>query len=433
MDNMEVEQSQPSLTPKQYQNFRHFVRICRSAFVAMSNSGLPLIDELLPLCSGNPVVLHTLLALASRRDIDHLEATGAPNPYDAALSEVQRHVSSMDDGDLADPLRIQASISTALLLTLLSFSGPSDDWHHHTSRVVSLIDCIELTTMKATRSGNFLLMCAAHLDIPAFSVGKMRSSIHAWRKWGMSNTNWQAARQGQGNQEDSPFLPFEVLTGYPASIVSLIFEASMSADRNSVDSLEPQDQRYTVTADGQPIEERDAEWKLQLDLERWCMPPIPPKMTRIERQALLTGWKTMHKSVMLFHMRRKGFRSNLLVMLPNQLAVGARGLVEDIVIGVKWLLLSWESDQVPMANAMAWPLAVAGCECGVPGLEPMTEDVTWCLDTMMKYFGMKHLAHLKTLLHLVWAQKQRHPDQHQGHFMSLELAANLKQLTVPLF
>ncbi|ETS75789.1 hypothetical protein PFICI_12733 [Pestalotiopsis fici W106-1] len=398
----------------------------------MSSSGLPLIDELLPLCSGNPVMLDTLLSLASRRDVDHVQAAaGAPNPYDTALNEVQHYVSSLDDADLADPLRIQAPISTVLLLTILSFAGPSEDWHHHTSRVVSLIDCIDLTGMKASRSGNFLLMCAAHLDIPAFSVGKTRSSLHAWTKWDLQNTNGQVSTDG--SHPDSSFLPFEVLTGYPVSLVSLIFEASMSADRSSVDSSKPADQRYIVSSEAESEQERDLAWKLQLTLEAWRMPPVPPNMTPMERQALYTGWKTMHKATMLFHMRRKGFRSNLLVLLPTQLAEGARGLVEDIVIGVRWLLLCWESDQVPMANAMAWPIAVAGCECGIPGLEAMTDDVDWCLERMIKYFDMGHLAHLKTLLTSVWAQKQRITETQQGLFMSLELAANLRQLTVPLF
>jgi hypothetical protein len=428
------------LTCTQYADLCKVVlRTLRNTFVAIKDQGIPLIDELLPLCTSSPIVLVSLLSLAAEIRARKNDKSATETSYDTALAAVQRDATTLGDDQWSDPVQIQILISTAIILALLSFSGPGDNWHRHTSRIVSLIDCLDLRELRQKRRGLFLIMTAAAFDVSAFSVGKIGPSINAWQRWCLDQLPASESITPGDTGHVPLFLPFEVLTGYPHSLVSLIVCASQMAESHS----DNRGLRNSTEGDTGRAEaaEQDARL-LGVRIETWEPPPLPPDFCTLQEQALRTAWRAIQKSAIIYHMRRRGFRANVLVPLTGSDNLHqVRNMIDGVLLGLRWLMLVWKSDGIPIANAMTWPIAVIGCECGGPDLEEQTAQLRQVIDAVEKSFGMGHLAMLRKVLDLIWTQKQQEHQQQQldaqsvvtDRFMSLELAANIKGYTVPLF
>jgi hypothetical protein len=385
--------------------------VCRTSLVAIDGYGNPLVTETLHLLTKAPSLLNALLAIASRTRMRYVQfrpdASTVWSPYDRALTEVQRAISLSDNDSDLDALL--AAVIGAHILVILSIEG-LDDWQHHASHIVHLIDCSDVNLIKSSESGMYPVMFAAHVDIGAFALGRSTISTHAWSRWQLDKG---------GDETNSTFCPHEIVTGYPSSLLSLIAEVENCALQF----------RFCENVPGHQLEVATAERaRLQVTLESWEPPPLISDMQVSQKLALQIARRTMHRAVILYHARMHGFYANLLTPLDHYPERARLAMVEDVVFGIRHLIHAFHAHGMPIANAMAWPLAVAGGECSSGGTRSLQPEILALIDETASSFQMSHLQNLKLVLQALWQQASSKADQ--SDHLSIESVARECNLTV---
>jgi hypothetical protein len=386
------------------------LRVCRRSLVAIPDHGNPLVSDILLLCNHAPSLMTALLALAAQ--VRSYQATGNPtallDPYHNALSEFQQDLSHPNTDTMA-------AVAGALVLVVLSTAGPGNDWQHHAAHAIHLLDCTDVEAAKLSRTGLFLVMLAAHYDMTAFTLGRPIAPISAaWSRWQL---------QGTSSSLDDEFLPHEIVTGYPAALISLISELDICASHLCSSS-------HPMNGPA-PNNEHLSEWaRLRHKLEAWRPRCLPEHMLDVHKSSRRIARKCMHYAAILYHNRIFGFRANLLNPLPNGMATA--NMVEDILINIKQLLQHYSVDAIPTGNAMAWPLAVAGSECGSPVTRYLQADVLSLIEDMAASFSMSHLRPLGTVFRTLWLRYERYETSSTSNYLSLEIVAQEHDLTILL-
>ncbi|KAF2012914.1 hypothetical protein BU24DRAFT_453221 [Aaosphaeria arxii CBS 175.79] len=374
------------LEPRQNQQFRQFMRVCRTSLVAIKGYGHPMLTESLSLFHDRPALLDALFAIASQ--VDDYRSTGDAvallEPYHRVLRDMQSLLGDhrQNPRDFRE-VRLACALS-ALVLLLLSMSSTNSDWEYHASHLVHLINSSNVDVLKETPLGLALIMLAAHMDIAAFAIGRTVVPTCAWSRWHLDE------------QHDAFAVPFqihEINTGVPASLLSIISKLDQCA------SLSESCRGTLGHSSAVLTTERERLWML---LEAWQPQSLPESMLSHQRSALRIARRTLHRAAMLFHARVYGFHANLLDPLDHLSETTGASLVEEIVTGIRHLLHDFKDNANPIGNAMAWPLAVAGSECGSESNKFLQHEVVSLIHDMADSFYMLHLTPLEQLLRNLW-------------------------------
>ncbi|KAM5350944.1 hypothetical protein ACJ41O_003667 [Fusarium nematophilum] len=165
-----------------------------------------------------------LAAVGSEAEDQGPEST-APvddDAYHQALVNVRALVEQQDeDGADGAPDTLLAAVAGAIILVILSMAGPDHDWQHHADQIRHLIDSADLSLFSSSPLGRYLLMSAAHMDAPAGSLGRSAPSTSPWSRWGIDSLP---------RPTDKPFSEFEITSGQPSSLASLIARVGHCAE-----------------------------------------------------------------------------------------------------------------------------------------------------------------------------------------------------------
>ncbi|KAM5350945.1 hypothetical protein ACJ41O_003668 [Fusarium nematophilum] len=137
-------------------------------------------------------------------------------------------------------------------------------------------------------------------------------------------------------------------------------------------------------------------------LDFWEPPALPVGFPGHQRLALSTAWKTTVRAAKLFHLRKKGFHSDLSLPITGISQERYVAVVHDMAVGIRFLLDDFKANKTTVANAMAWPLAVLGSECGGASTCHLQSGVVQIIQDISKTFLMPHLRHLLLILRALW-------------------------------
>ncbi|KAM5358085.1 hypothetical protein ACJZ2D_015622 [Fusarium nematophilum] len=385
-----------ALSGPENQDIRLLIRMSRLRFTAINDCGIPFLAELLPLAEWCVTIRNALLALAgflrfqtrpqlgictpelkdSREGQDAPASAAALERYQIALSTLRERTSTLRLADSHDNDVLEV-LGSALLLIVAGFPRtmrPEDshDWSHHMRGMIKLIESLDPNLNTRSSIARLVKDSVAHLDIAAFSLGRLQKSHNCWLKWDMCPPEAPPA---------SDFSSMEVIMGYPKSLltiiatISAVFEEGpssepMSAILDMVKRLHHQvcnvEQPVTPDVASGPFLSTDsiaadALSKLETVLILWKPPEIPARLSSPVAIALTGAWEMMRKAALLY-LWRGGFRANILVSLPAHRAAIASQFIREILFGSQTLLSLLESDFITIMNVMTWPLIVVGNE-----------------------------------------------------------------------
>ncbi|KAL2671596.1 hypothetical protein Neosp_014186 [[Neocosmospora] mangrovei] len=410
------------------------LRVCQRSLVAIEGYGCPLVSELIPLHATSPALLDALLALAGQVRARLLK--GQPLGADPGAADDYPGLAPMDDAyhqalvnvralvehqDVVDGSQdvLLAAIAGAIILVFLSMAGPDHDWQHHAQQITHLIDCADLALFSCSSLGRLLLMSAAHLDTPAGSLGRSTPSTSAWSRWGIDDLP---------RPPDEPFSEFEIIVGQPSSLTSLIARVGHCAESRraqvaTLDSVPSSNDAGRGAADWHYV-------KTLIDF--WEPPAFPPDFPGHQRLVLLTAWRITIRATRLYHLRQLGFYSDLGQPIAGISTESYVATLQDMAVGIRFLLDDFKSNNTTMANAMAWPLAVLGSECGSNSTCHLQRDVVRLIQDVSETFLMSHLHHLLLILQDLWEEQMLPTNSDKGGSLSLESITRKHGLSVPL-
>ena len=394
--------------------------MCQKSLVAINGLGCPIILDLGSLHSTSPALLKALISAAA---LAHPLRRNRPpsqsiwEPYHAALVDVQQLLTSLECRETDSPAPLLNVLVAASTLILLSLHGSGDDWQYHAQQFVHMIDAHSPASISSSRLGLLLVMLAAHVDIQAFSIGRVTVPTHAWLRWDLPTRIQQSQHQG--------FLDFELITGYTGSLVTLIARLSQSSHalRYGECSAESSDE------DERRVERDD----LQKQIDNWTAPSIPDGASTAQRVALPVAWKAIRLAAAIFHRRGQGFHSDLSRPPLGVLEGEHLSMVKEIITSIEHLVHAFRTSGITMGNAMAWPLAVAGSECSHVELVYLQGVVTCLAGEMSDIFFMSHLKLLVSVLQKLWAKHAEMNTALHDEPFSLESLARENGLAIPLF
>ncbi|KAL3487239.1 fungal-specific transcription factor domain-containing protein [Aspergillus germanicus] len=467
--------SRLTLNGQDNQAIRFLVNRFQRSFVAIGESGCPLLDEILPLAGSYPSILSALLALAARlraphtgaerfgpggaATADYLTPSDTGSPASNALSWHQATISGIrskllriqtehtEEGDLKEIL------AASLLLTIFGFPQQINNWSMHVQGMIALIESTDPAMVESLPIARLVRAFAAHNDIYAFSLGRPEESHRAWLNWDI----WP--RESSGARTTNLTL-FEITIGYPESMITLIaimsgaFDDTAKYGRLST-SLHA---RLKHTFDSALATTRlpllrdlhslaapacgGLSWPTMMEviLESWTPPPIPQHISFKLSVAILIAWECIRKAALIY-LWRGGFDANATTPLDPIRGPTAQSYLRQLLHNINGLLSLAETNRITIANAMLWTLVVVGNECcRETGLRA---ELLRVLTRAHEYFSITHFGHGIRLLEELWARVDdalvdREDGQGQGQGwlqrpLHLQALAKELDLCVPLF
>ncbi|KFA45674.1 hypothetical protein S40293_11235 [Stachybotrys chartarum IBT 40293] len=428
------------LTPRQNQDFRLLLRVCQRSLIAIEGFGCPWVAELMPLYTTWPGLLDALLAVAAQvRSRRRRQSTPSPsaaslgfdgpsptsNLYHQTLTHVRAlltdEVSAGDHGFDG----ILAAVASAVILVIMSLGEPDGDWQHHAQQTIHLIDSSVLEQFTtASPLSRLLLTMVAHCDIPGFSLGRTAPLTLAWSRWNIEDLP---------RPTDTPFTEFEVISGIPLSLTSLISRLSEYAEkRRALTNPGTWQQPQQPSHDGG----RNLADKvfLQTLIDLWEPPLLPDTLPGHQKLALLAAWKCTQRAARLYHMRGHGFYSNLLQPIAGISEHTYLSTLQDLVVGISYLMGAFNQTGSCIANSMAWSIAVLGSECGSRITAHLQNRVVQIIHSVAETFLMSHLHRLLLVLQDLWLRQAVHENRNpdRSEHLSLEMLAREHGLCIPL-
>ncbi|KAM5357743.1 hypothetical protein ACJZ2D_015950 [Fusarium nematophilum] len=450
------------LSGPENQDIRLLIRVSKLRFTAINDSGLPLLEALLPLAEWCRTIRNALLALAGllrvqmrqescligAGDEDHaLQASAAAlERYQVALSTLRERVFTLQftnscDGDVLEVL------GSALLLTIAGFprtTRPEDshEWSQHMRGMISLVESLDSSLPAHNGIRRLVEHSVAHLDIGAFALGRTQRSHNAWLRWDIHPPE----------APPSPdFDPLEVAVGYPKSLLTIIATASAVLEKPDGDVdpsiLDLVDRLYQQThaAGRAAIAGLSREhalsinnipsvtlFKLETVLMTWEPPDIPERFSADMVIALTGAWEIMRKAALLY-LWRGGFCADTVAPLSTHRQSTASQYIREILFGIRTLLYLYETQSITLINIITWPLIVVGNECG--GSTQLQHEVESMLQKIQQRFQIEHLKHLSSMLQELWRRFGQYPHVVEDSADSLSLDGLSRELGVclPLF
>ncbi|KAF4994731.1 hypothetical protein FDECE_13038 [Fusarium decemcellulare] len=450
------------LSGPENQDIRLLIRVSKLRFTAINDSGLPLLEALLPLAEWCLTIRNALLALAGllrvkmrqerclfgAEDEEHsLQASAAAlERYQVALSTLRERVFTLQFSNACESDALEV-LGSALLLTIAGFPRtmqPEDshEWSQHMRGMVSLVESLDSSLPAHSGIRRLVKHSVAHLDIGAFALGRTQRSDHAWLRWDIHPPE----------APPSPdFDPLEVVVGYPKSLLTIIATISAALEmpdgdttlsvRDLVDRLYQQTRAGRQASTTNLPEEHASSVnnvtsatmsKLEAVLMMWEPPDVPERFS-VDMVIALTGaWEVMRKAALLYFWRG-GFGADTLTPLPTHTQSMARRYVREILFGLRTLLDLCETQSITLMNIMTWPLIVVGNECG--GSTQLQHEVEAMLRKTQQRFQIEHLKHLSSMLQELWRRFGQYSHGAEDLADSLSLDGLCRELGVclPLF
>lgn len=146
--------------------------------------------------------------------------------------------------------------------------------------------------------------------------------------------------------------------------------------------------------------------ELESSLAKWNPPQMAPDIQPCTTLALNMAWETIRKAAYIYLWRRTGFNANLLQPMRLDRQTMRDSYVTEIISNIKAICSLARTQRISIGNAMLWPLAVIGCECGYQTPGGWDEDVIGLLDSLHDLFSMHHTTRVKEVFQVLW-QMQR--------------------------
>ncbi|EEU34654.1 uncharacterized protein NECHADRAFT_34796, partial [Fusarium vanettenii 77-13-4] len=430
-------------------------------FTAINNSGLPFLDELLPLANWCPTIRNALLALAGllrvqiRQEMSLCyedqrlpESTAALERYQVALSTLRERILALQSNNACENDALEV-LGSALLLTVAGFPRtmrPEDthEWSHHMHGMISLVESLDSSITTHSSIGRLVKESVARLDIGAFALGRTQKGHNAWLRWEIHPPE---------TPPSPDFCALEVIMGYPKSLLTIIAAISTILEEPDDDTLSfvidlvsrlhrqshPVQHTTTATLHPEPalaingIPDATLS-QIESSLILWKPPKIPGRLASHMAVALTGAWEVMRKAALVYFWRG-GFRGNVLAPLPPHRRDVSEHYMREIMFGLYTLLNLYKTHSITMINIMTWPLIVVGNECG--GSTQLQNEVESMLRKLQQRFQIEHLKHLSPMLKELWRRFGEHGNaaEDPGHVNSLSLNSLSKELGVclPLF
>ncbi|KAL2817628.1 fungal-specific transcription factor domain-containing protein [Aspergillus granulosus] len=405
------------------------VHRCQRTLVAIPGYGVPFLRHFLPLAVRSQGVLNALLTLSDRLRLsdaqvrqsyihdgnngflESAEQTILGN-YQEALSRLQSSLLSVQSG-LQD-----AEEAVALSVILLIFGFPGHRvWSVHLNGLIAQIQDPEIPTLDSPSLSLMALNLAAHVDIKAFSLGRAESSQRLWWSGRMHQLEQNVGQQSAGTS----FSDFEVSTGYPESLVTLIALVSavvedIYSDRALDPTIEPYlqsatdnhrtiqhivaDVEFLAASSTQPADSHlDDVLRTELVIAQWKPPPHPESLAVDTSLALATVWEIMRKSVFIYLWRR-GFDTDIRAILSTEYKLRIGRLLREALAGTELVMQAAEQHDITVANALIWPLTVLGNECAWHStLQPKVLEY---FQRLNNHFPIHHSRIVANLLRKLW-------------------------------
>lgn len=434
------------------------------SLVAIGESGCPLLHEILPLAGIYPSILSALLALAAR--LRAPSGSERPGPGSTGDNPIQSDTESPSfealswhqatiSGILSKLLHIQGEqmheddlkeiLAASLLLTMFGFPHQIDNWSLHVQGMISLVESTDPAMVESLSVARLVRAFAAHNDISAFSLGRSDESHRAWLNWDIT------PREGIVK---SNFSPFEIIIGYPETMITLIaimssaFEDTRKFSRLSTSlyaRLKHAFDNATATTrlpllcDSNGVATSSGvSWHTMVEflLESWRPPPTPQHLSFHLSADLLTAWECIRKAALIY-LWRGGFDADATKPLEKTHATTAQSYLRQLLYNIDGLLDLTESKRITVANAMLWTLVVVGNECCRE--IGMRKELLRVLTRAQQYFSITHLEHVIRLLGELWSrvdalgEGSAEADQGWSQPMNLQMLARDMDLCVPLF
>ncbi|GKZ21497.1 hypothetical protein AbraIFM66951_006680 [Aspergillus brasiliensis] len=509
------------LSGRENQDIRYLIHSCRRTIVAIGECPQPLLTDILPLASEYPSILSALLALSARQRIYHYQfhlsqphslslslspssALSSISRWEAldwhqdtitkvraTLSRLQQQQQKQqqrtpgDSGDGAVIIISQRDIvevlGSCLLLALFGFPEQEHNWSMHVAGMIAFIESLEemtttasaftptttITTMEIVPLVKTARTVAAYLDIFAFALNRPQQSQRKWLRWGICPLPLIAREQQLEEDENGAveFTPFEVSTGYPETLVTLIALVSVVVEDLDVNgggssgggsgtdygrvidgevACYIQDIYRVITQELQQelqlADNDDPEiyWKsrMHIILSWWETPAIPPHISATLSLASTTAWEIMRKAAHIY-LSRGGFTANILYTKPTQRRQRTnRRYVREILVGLQSLVRLAEEQEITIANAMIWPMTVVGNE--ICDDRPLQTELVALFQRWQAYFRIAHSSHVLELLTELWrrfadASSPSTESAQATPSLSLHMLAAEKDLSIPLF
>ncbi|QGA14829.1 hypothetical protein EYB26_002485 [Talaromyces marneffei] len=456
------------LNGQKNQAIRFLIRRCHRSFVAIGQSGCPLLDEILPLASTFSSILTALLALAARLQTvvdsaniavravdDNLTISDTESPSTDALNWHQVTISGIrsklirlqsggtQEGDLKEVL------AASLLLSMFGFPLQVNNWSLHVQGMIALIESTEPTIIDSLSVARFVRTCAAYNDISAFSLGRLEDSHLAWLKWNICPVG--GSGKAYPHSQTPSFTPFEVTIGYPESLITII--AMMSAmfeekricaristslygrlkhafDNTMAESRLPV---FNDPAVNNTLNGLSCVTMIEVLLESWIPPGAVNNLSPHLATSVLTAWECIRKAALIY-LWRGGFEANPMIALTSTRSEISESYIRLLTYSIGSLVDHAESEGLTIANAMLWSLVVVGNECC---MQPMLrQEVLRLLDRAQKHFSIAHFDHVSRLLQELWIRADNPVSEAspgmQG-MLNLQGLSRQFDLCIPLF
>ncbi|KAL3482629.1 hypothetical protein BJX62DRAFT_245707 [Aspergillus germanicus] len=416
---------------------RFLIHRCQRTLVAIPGYGVPILRGVLPLAVRSQGVLDALLTLSDRlRHSDEqmrlsCSQTGTkalldtPNQrildnYQESLSKLQKSLLSIQSG-LRDA---EEAIAMSIILLIFGFPGQRI-WSVHLNGLIALIQDPGIPALISPSLSLQASKLAAHADICAFSLGRVERSQRLWLNWRIHPLDEGPADSRAAGVQ---FSEFEVSTAYPESLITIIALASAVVEDTQTQRPRncPIDRYIQNLADHQraiqhfaALEEvgptpitpsshaSTAEDLLATErlIAQWEPPQHSQDLALDASLALTTAWSIM-RSATFIYLWRKGFATDIRVDLGASHSARTERFLREGLSQMELVMQAAEHNDIMVANALLWPLAVLGNECAwFPDLQHTVLDYFGRLN---KHFPIHHSYVVSGLLQKLWRLTEEH-------------------------
>ncbi|PYI30063.1 hypothetical protein BP00DRAFT_447819 [Aspergillus indologenus CBS 114.80] len=439
------------LSGRENQDIRYLTHCCRRTIVAIGECPQPVLEDILHLASENSTILSALLALSARQrmsDANHARAThpasgGAPHAPPsrscwAALDWYQATITKTPGSAVsgADAVEVLCSCE---LLALFAFPEHVHNWSMHVGGMIAVLESLDrelVRTLPLVRNARSI---AAYWDIAAFALNRPERSQQTWLRWGLGPRP-RGRGHGAAFAGDAPaaFSPFEISTGYPETLITVIALVSAVMEDNLLrntgrgDETRSAEDHDSVGLQDSPV----LYWtsRMHVIIAEWEPPAIPPHISTTLSLALSNAWEIMRKAAHIY-LTRGGFATSVYTPRATQRERTNRRFVREMIFGLQSLISLAEEQEITIANAMIWPMTVIGNEiCDDRSLQ---RELVALFHRLQTYFRIAHFNQVLDLLAELW---QRFADStslvdsmEPPAALSLQILAAEKDLSVPLF
>ncbi|KAH7218886.1 fungal-specific transcription factor domain-containing protein [Fusarium oxysporum] len=378
---------------------------------------------ILPLCLKSSSIRHGLLSLASNpserspTDLYH---------YQMALTQLRGDIGAAS-GDNVDIEWIHQLLASSLILSFFNFSQCDGYSIRHIRGMISIVRMTDQALLASTPLGRFLMGVCSYHDISAFWIGRKQPSQRAWTSWMSHRTHTELG---------GDLTALESMMGYPESLVNIIADVAELVDDNIYLELENRadlnnGQFVSSFTQASPLAYGNASDELEGSLKRWAVPLVPQGLSPVAGMVLRSAWETFRLAAYLYLWRCFGFHANHLEPFRADRSTLARAHVTAIISNCEAILRLGSIPRVSIGNALLWPLAVAGCECG-PGSDHDGQTILDMLQSLERLYSMEHPKYVRQALQKLWAAKGTWLNYQQTSADSARPPASLNQIVTEM-